>query len=205
MIGMVGLLKDVACRVPAAFQGAGDAVICLGATRGALGGSQYLSLVTGDVFGAPPAVDLAAERALVECLAECAEARLLASAHDVSEGGLAVALAECAALSPVMHGCDVDLGGDGDAAPAAMLFGEDHARAVVSARQTDVAAVLERARLHGVPARVAGTVGAPSGAVRIAAGGRRVDLPAPRLRQVYENALSRRLEGARGTQLARGV
>ena len=203
MIGMVGVLRDIACRVPAPFQAEGDAVICLGTTRGSLGGSQYLTLVTGDVFGAPPAVDLAAERALVDCLAECAEARLLASAHDVSEGGLAVALAECAALASPAFGCDVDLGEGVGAPPAALLFGEDHARAVVSVRPAGVAAVLERAQRRGVPARVAGTVGAPAGAVRIAAGGRRLEVPAARLRRIYENAIPRRLSGADGTQLAR--
>ncbi|HVO35210.1 MAG TPA: phosphoribosylformylglycinamidine synthase subunit PurL [Gemmatimonadales bacterium] len=204
-IGMVGVLRDIACRVPARFQAAGDAVICFGTTRGALGGSQYLSLETGEVFGAPPPVDLAAERSLVDCLAECAEARLLASAHDVSEGGLAVALVECAALAPETFGCDVDLGGgDGAVTPAAVLFGEDHGRAVVSARRADVEALLARARRHGVPARVVGTVGGPAGAVRIAAGGARVALPSARLRQIYESAIPRRLDGAGGTQLARG-
>jgi phosphoribosylformylglycinamidine synthase II len=204
-IGMVGVLRDVACRVPAPFRSPGDAVICLGATRGALGGSQYLSLLTGEVFGAPPAVDLAAERALIDCLGECAEAKLLASAHDVSEGGLAVALVECAALAPEMFGCDVDLSSaDGAAPPAAVLFGEDHGRAVVSARGANVEAVLARARKHGVPARVVGTVGDPSGVVRIAVAGARVALPAPRLRHVYESAIPRRLSGAGGTQLAQG-
>jgi phosphoribosylformylglycinamidine synthase len=206
MIGMVGVLRDIGCRVPAAFQAAGDAVICLGATRGALGGSQYLTLAAGDVFGAPPPVDLAAERALVDCLVECAESRLLASAHDVSEGGLAVALVECAALAPDAFGCDVDLAeAEGALAPAAVLFGEDHGRAVVSARQSDVAAVLASARRHGVPARVVGSVGRPAGAVRIGAAGRRVELPVRRLREIYENAIPRRLDGAGGTQLARGV
>ena len=205
MIGMVGVLRDIACRVPTAFQAPGDAVICLGATRGALGGSQYLTLAAGEVFGAPPPVDLAAERALVECLVECAEARLLASAHDVSEGGLAVALVECAALAPDAFGCDVDLSETESApSPAAVLFGEDHGRAVVSARQSDAAAVLARARRHGVPARVVGSVGAAAGAVRIGAAGRRAEVPALRLRQIYEKAIPRRLDGADGTQLARG-
>ena len=205
-IGMVGVLRQIDCRVPAQFRAAGDAVICLGTTRGALGGSQFLSLTTGEVFGAPPAVDLSGERALIECLVACAEARLLASAHDVSEGGLAVALVECAALAPELFGCDVDLTPEAGALPpAAVLFGEDHGRAVVSAAQADVAAVLARSRALGVPARVVGTVGAPSGPVRIAAGRHRVDLPSPRLRRIYENAIPRRLDGAGGTQLAREV
>jgi phosphoribosylformylglycinamidine synthase len=205
MIGMVGLLQDVERRLPAVFRSEGDAVICLGETRGALGGSQYLSLATGDVFGAPPPVDLAAERALVNCLAACADQGLLASAHDVSEGGLAVALVESAALAPEGFGCKVDFTPLlGTLTPAAVLFAEDQARAVVSAAPQRVDSVLALARRHGVPARVVGKVGAPGGAVRIAAGRRSLEIPVPRLRRIYENAIPRRLDGAGGTQLARG-
>ena len=204
MIGMVGVLPRIDARLGAQFRAAGDVVICLGATRGAFGGSQYLELATGEVFGAPPPVDLAAERALVDCLAACAEARLLASAHDVSEGGLAVALVESAVLAPELFGCDVDLTPLGPGQPpAALLFAEDHGRAVVSAARTDVDAVLAQARRLGVPAQVVGTVSAPSGAVRIVAGAGRVDRPSAALRRTYENAIPRRLDGAGGTQLAR--
>jgi phosphoribosylformylglycinamidine synthase II len=204
MIGMVGVLADVALRVPARFRSRGDVVVCLGGSRGALGGSQYLSLLTGEAFGAPPPVDLAAERALVECLVACAAAKLLASAHDVSEGGLAVALVECAALAGEPLGCDADLAPLASGlAPAAVLFGEDHGRAVVSAPPEHVEAVLHVAERQGVPAYVIGTVGAPGGRVCIRVGGAAVDRPVQRLREIYENAIPRRLDGAGGTQLAR--
>ena len=88
--------------------------------------------------------------------------------------------------------------------PGAVLFGEDQGRALVSAAPAGVEAVLALARRHGVPARVVGTVGAPSGVVRIRVGARSVELPAARLRQIYEDAIPRRLDGAGGTQLARG-
>jgi len=203
VVGMVGVLADAAARVPAAFQRPGDAILLLGRPRGELGASQYLSLLTGEVFGAPPRVDLPAVRALVDCLVECARSGLLASAHDVSEGGLAVALAESAALA--LLGADVSLepAGDGTGAAAA-LFGEDQDVVVVSAARERVAAVRELAARHGVPCRAVGAVGAREGDLRIRIGSAQLARPVARLRRIYEDALPRRLDGAGGTQLARG-
>jgi phosphoribosylformylglycinamidine synthase II len=203
VIGMVGVLADVESRLPAAFRAPGDVVLRLGAVRGELGASEYLSLLAGEAFGLPPRVDLAAAGALVDCLVTCAERRLLASAHDVSEGGLAVALAECAALA------DEPLGLDGDLTPLAAvagvegaLFGEDQGVAVVSTTPDRVDAVTAVAREHAVPVLALGTVGPPGAPFRLRAGGRRLERPVRRLRDVYELALPRRLDGARGTPLA---
>ncbi len=205
VIGMVGVLADVEARIPAAFRSPGDAVLCFGAPRGELGGSQYLSLVTGDVFGAPPRVDLAAGQALVDCLVACAEHRLLASAHDVSEGGLAVALAECAALAEEPLGLDADLSAlAGGIGAEALLFGEDQGVMVVSAPPARAEAALAVAREHGVAARAIGTVGGRRGRVAIRVGARGLERPVARLRRIYEEALPRRLGGADGTPLARG-
>ncbi len=205
VIGMVGVLADVDARIPAAFRAPGDVVLCLGEPRGELGASQYLSLVTGDVFGPPPRVDLESARALVDCLVACAEHRLLASAHDVSEGGIAVALSECALLADEPVGLDVELGPVAEAAGVeGALFGEDQGVMVVSAAPGRVEAVQAVAREHGVAARVIGTVGGRGGAVRIRAGGRELERPVARLRRIYEEALPRRLDGAGGTPLARG-
>jgi phosphoribosylformylglycinamidine synthase II len=202
VIGMVGVLADVGARLPAAFRSPGDVVICLGAVRGQLGASQYLSLVTGEVFGTPPRVDLAAERALVDCLVACASRGLLVSAHDVSEGGLAVALAESAALAAEPLGLDADLTPVAGAASAeAVLFGEDQGVVVASAPPGGADAVLAAAREHGVPARVVGSVGPAGGRFRLAVGARRLERGVARLRTIYEEALPRRLDG---TGLARG-
>ncbi|HXY70188.1 MAG TPA: AIR synthase related protein, partial [Gemmatimonadales bacterium] len=201
VVGMVGVLADAAARVPAPFQRAGDAILLLGRPRGELGASQYLSLLTDEVFGMPPRVDLAAERALVDCLVACAREGLLASAHDVSEGGLAVALAESAGLA--LLGADVRLEPPAGASPAATLFGEDQGVVVASARPERVGAVAEVARRHGVPCRVVGAVGAPDGEIRIRVGDVQVARPVAGLRRIYEDALPRRLDGAGGTQLAR--
>jgi phosphoribosylformylglycinamidine synthase II len=208
VIGMVGVLSDVDASVPAHFRAPADIVIGLGATRGELGGSQYLSLTAGEVFGRPPRVDLVAERALIECLVTAAESRLLASAHDVSDGGLAVALVECAVLAPEPLGLEADLSSLGEAgalnAPA-VLFGEDQGRAVVSAAAGRADELLALAQRCGVEARVIGTVGAPRGPVRLVVARHVVERPAERLRRIYDEAIPRRLNSAGGTLLAQGA
>ncbi len=95
-IGMVGLLERVADRVPSHFAAPGDEILVLGATRGELGGSAYWAEVRDFVGGQPAPVDLDAERRLQQLLVAAARRRLLRSAHDCSEGGLLVALAEAA-------------------------------------------------------------------------------------------------------------
>lgn len=196
MVGMVGVLSDVTAHLPAAFQGPGDVVLVLGRCRGELGGSQYLSLITGETYGAPPRVDLTAERALVDFLVTAAERRLLRSAHDVSEGGVAVALAECAMGAKPPLGLDVDLTRwAGHVAPDAALFGEDQGRAVVSVTAGEVDAVLGLASQHHVPATVVGTVGSGGSQVRFAIGGVTVARPVSGLREIYEGAIPRRLAG----------
>ena len=95
-VGMVGLLSDLDQRVSAGFKNAGDVIYLLGDLTGELGGSEYLKLKTGTVKGDCPQVDLAKEQKLWSVMQELTSKKLLASAHDVSEGGLAVALLESA-------------------------------------------------------------------------------------------------------------
>jgi phosphoribosylformylglycinamidine synthase len=197
MIGMVGVLTDVTKHVGAAFRRPGDVIVVLGHTVGELGGSQYLSHVTGDTFGAPPRVDLAAERALVDLLVEAAERRLMASAHDVSDGGLAVALVESAFGAPSPFGFAVDLTAYGGQLSApALLFGEDQGRAVISTSPGSVAALLALAKRHGVSAWKVGAVGESGGSARIVVGNRSLERPIARFQAVYENAIPRRLAAA---------
>src|SRR5437764_8933346 len=94
-IGVVGLLEDVDRVLTRRFQESGDIVILLGEGRGELGGSEYLELAHGLVQGPPPAIDLRAERALQDLVVALASDRLIRSAHDCADGGLAVTLAEC--------------------------------------------------------------------------------------------------------------
>ena len=168
VLGVVGLLEDASCALGRAFRGIDDAIVLFGETFDELGGSEYLQAVHGAVKGQPPALDLAKERALIELLGRAASARLIQSAHDCSDGGLAVTLAECTFDSDGI-GCAVDvpaLGGRLDAP----LFSESASRAIISARQESVATLLQLAAAAGVPARVIGRTGGSR--ITITVGGR---------------------------------
>jgi phosphoribosylformylglycinamidine synthase len=164
VIGMVGVLDDVSLAVGSAFRDEGDAILLLGQNTDELGGSEYLKVVHDLVAGDAPAVDLDAERALQEAVLDMAAARLLRSAHDCSDGGLAVCLAESAIGDREPAGITVELSETIE--PAALLFGEAQGRIVVSCASDAAANVIELASSRGVPVRRIGTVGARSGAAR---------------------------------------
>ncbi|HEY8483866.1 MAG TPA: phosphoribosylformylglycinamidine synthase subunit PurL [Longimicrobiales bacterium] len=193
-IGMVGVLEDVERRITLGFKEPGDAVVLLGRNTNELGGSEYLKVIHGRVAGDAPAVDLDAEKALQEAMLELAQKGLVRSAHDCSEGGLAVCLAECAIADPErLLGAEVEL--DDDLAVAALLFGEAQGRIVVSCVPERVEEVLEVARRHGVPARRIGRVGEVGGrfVVRTASGAT-IDAAASELAEVYYTAIPRFME-----------
>jgi phosphoribosylformylglycinamidine synthase len=167
VIGVVGLLEDAAFALRSAFRDEGDLVYLLGATGDDIGGSEYLKTIHGRVAGRPPRLDLEAERRLHALLAEGASRGILISAHDVSDGGLAVTLAECCfAGEEPGRGGHFDLpGGLGD---DRLLFSETPSRAVVTTR--DDLRIAELARRHGVEWARLGTVG--GNRLTLAAGGR---------------------------------
>jgi phosphoribosylformylglycinamidine synthase II len=156
VVGMLGVHTDVARRVPIGFTAAGASIVLLGRTTAEFGGSAWAHVAHRHIGGRPPAVDLAAERALASVLTEAAAAGLLDAAHDLSEGGLAVALAECC-LSGGLGG-QVSLPGD----PFTELFSESAARAVLAVRPGAEQALADLAAEHGVPAQVIGAVGGAS-------------------------------------------
>jgi phosphoribosylformylglycinamidine synthase len=173
VIGVVGLLEHADRVVSRSFKAAGDAIVLLGDGRGELGGSEYLKAVYGLVQGEPPALDLQAERGLQALLVQLAGARLLRSAHDCSDGGLAVTLAECT-FDTAGIGADVSIdgvsvAGDAEINRAAALFGESASRVVVSVTPDAATEVLKRAKTAGVPARVIGRTGGQE--LRVAVGG----------------------------------
>ena len=96
VIGMVGLIDDLDHVTPSTFRQVGDAIVLLGEPTAELGASEYLSRIHGVTAGAPPHCDLQAERKLIDALLAAIRSGVVTSAHDCSEGGLAVALAECA-------------------------------------------------------------------------------------------------------------
>ena len=157
VIGIVGVIDDASCVLGRSFRGPGDAIVLLGEGLGEIGGSEYLKTVHGTVTGSPPALDLARERALITLLNQMSSRRMIRSAHDCSDGGLAVALAECTFDSGGV-GASVDIA-DGSARADAAVFGESASRVIVSATEQNAATLLRLAAEHGVPAQVIGRTG----------------------------------------------
>jgi phosphoribosylformylglycinamidine synthase II len=123
VIGMVGVIEDVSKITAQAFQNEGDDIVLLGANTAEMGGSEYLYVTADLVAGAPPAIDLLGERTLQQCVLALIHDRLLSSAHDCSEGGLACAIAESAlGNGEAPFGADVTI--KDDLAPVAALFAE---------------------------------------------------------------------------------
>jgi len=157
-VGMVGLLSKVERVVTPWFKSAGDIVVLLGRTREELGGSEYLKQIHGMVKGTPPWIDLKLEQAVQNCCLEAIDQGILRSAHDVSDGGLAVTLAECCIGGPDKPmGVRIEshemIRGD------ALLFSESQSRIVVSVKESNVTELEEIAARHNTPAQVIGTTG----------------------------------------------
>ncbi|NCW45332.1 MAG: phosphoribosylformylglycinamidine synthase II, partial [Gemmatimonadaceae bacterium] len=156
-IGMVGLVESMAHVTPSAFQRDGDEIVLLGECTDELGASEYLLAIHGLTVGEPPVCDPARERALIDTVLDAIKAGAVRSAHDCSDGGLAVALAECAMMDRNRpFGFRVDLSAWAMLPHRALLFGEAHGRVVLST--PDSTAVLQIAQRHGIPARIIGRV-----------------------------------------------
>jgi phosphoribosylformylglycinamidine (FGAM) synthase-like enzyme len=187
-IGMVGLLEDVELATTAVFRTSGDSIILLGENTGEIGASEYLRWIHDVVAGKPPACDLQAEARLIEALLEAMADGTVASAHDCSDGGLAVALAECCMMNEESpRGATVDLSQWSSLSRRALLFGEAQGRVIVST--PDPAAVLAIASRHGVPAREIGRVGEPGGSLVITIGAERHETSVARLMVAYHGAI----------------
>jgi phosphoribosylformylglycinamidine synthase subunit PurL len=156
VVGVLGVHDDVRERVAIGFTAEAASVVLLGETRPEFGGSAWAHVVHGHVGGRPPRVNLTAERQLALTLMAAAAGGLLDAAHDLSDGGLALALAE-SCLSGGL-GCRVRLPGD----PFVWLFSESAARAVVAVKPVAAARFTQLCADHGVPATVLGTVGGTS-------------------------------------------
>ncbi|WP_435770223.1 phosphoribosylformylglycinamidine synthase subunit PurL [Nocardioides sp. SYSU DS0651] len=151
VVAVLGVIGDVRRRTPSFFQAADERIVLLGRTREELSGSEWAHVVHGHLGGRPPAVDLRAERALARLLADLVG--VATSAHDVSDGGLAQALAEAALVSGI--GARVTLDGD----PFVALFAESAARAVVTVADHDVEELRALCARHDVPMTELGTTG----------------------------------------------
>ena len=157
-IGGVGLLPDVAKAASLAFKAEGEAILLIGGAPSWLGRSAWLATCLGREEGAPPPVDLAAERRNGEFVRSLIEAARVGAVHDISDGGLAVALAEMAIAGGI--GATIDAAAvEGPA--QAFFFGEDQGRYVVTAPLSDYESVIADGLSKGVPVkRIGDTRGA---------------------------------------------
>ncbi len=159
ILGMVGLIEPAERAMTQWFKQAGDTVMLLGSTKEDLGGTEYLRVIHHREQGAPPYLSVETEKALQACVLKLIREGLVHSAHDCSDGGLAVALAECslshptqplgAVLKLTLHGLRRD----------ALLFGESQSRVILSVSPGHVDQVLAIARALDVPAETIGRVG----------------------------------------------
>jgi phosphoribosylformylglycinamidine synthase II len=224
VIGMLGILEDASKVLKIGFQNAGDTIVLLDghnvespalATRHSplatsefareFSSSEYSKAIAGIVAGEPPAIDTAAEKRLIDCLIALAAEGAVQSAHDISDGGLAVTLAE-SCFASVVAGLQTgsspaasDLGANvrlDDLSPAEpVLFNESGARAIFSVTPSKLAAVLHTARQYNVAARELGQV-TRDGSFRIEHKGRAViDSSVETLRDAWAHSLERTLAG----------
>lgn len=167
VIGMVGIIDDTKYLTRPFFQESGDVILLLGNNTDELGGSEYIYVSEGLVAGEPPAVDLLAERQLQHSVLSMINQELLQSAHDLSEGGLACALAE-SALGNKTDPFGVDIILQDRLEPIPLFFGEAQGRILVSCAKNSSNQVLQTAKDHGVPCRLIGEVVPASNGFRIA-------------------------------------
>jgi phosphoribosylformylglycinamidine synthase len=190
VVGVLGVLRDVAVAVGQGFAAPGDVIVQVGApTRPGLGGSAYLWRVQGRLAGRPPAVDLDEEAALHRLLVAAAEGRILRSAHDVSAGGLLASAVESCLAGPF----GAALSAEPDVATHQWLFSESPTRVLVSVSPAEAPRLASLCHEHGVYQRIAGTVTAePS----LDLGGQLM-LDLAQVRSIHEDALPAVLEGRR--------
>jgi phosphoribosylformylglycinamidine synthase subunit PurL len=184
VIGMVGLIDDLDRITRAHFSTEGDAIVLLGNPTDEIGGSEYLARVHKVVAGAPPRCDLDAERNLIEAVLAAIGAGVVRSAHDCSDGGLAVALAECCIIDrnrPL--GARIDLSVFGNLPRRTVLFGEAQGRAIIST--PDPAALREIALRHGVDTTIIGEVASADDPLEIILGKERLSASLPWLDRLY--------------------
>lgn len=188
-VAMVGLVPDVTRHLTQWFKQEGDVIVLLGETKAELGGSEYLAVVHGRVAGEPPTLDLPREKRLHELCLTAAQEGLLTSAHDVAEGGLAIALAEaCISYPDKAIGARIRL--PEGLRPDVFLFSESQSRVLVSVPPTALPRLQTLARAAALPLLILGEVGGSELEVQ---GYYR--LPVALLQQVWRTGLAKRLAG----------
>ncbi|WNS41611.1 phosphoribosylformylglycinamidine synthase subunit PurL [Paenibacillus sp. MMS20-IR301] len=185
VVGMVGLVEDTDHITTQAFKQEGDAVLLLGVTKAELGGSEFQYAVHGLTEGRPPALDLATERKLLDAVLAAIRGGLVRSAHDLSEGGLAGALAE-SCISGVI-GANIELSANG-LRPDVALFSESQSRILLTSAPDRAEELKAAIAAYGVPVEIIGTVGGDR--LRVALDGAvALDEAVTELKTIWEDAI----------------
>jgi len=190
-IGMVGLIDDKRHITTQWFKSIGDKILLVGEIGNEVGGSQFLKICHGLKQGPPPHVDLEDEIKVQRAVRDLIRQALVKSAHDCSEGGLAVALAECCFNPDGLLGADVDLDA-GDTPAATVLFNESQSRVIISVAEADAERAMSILRERGVPLQELGKVG--SDELRIQINGETFRWPAADVYDEWWNAIRRAVE-----------
>lgn len=186
VLGVVGEVEDSAKVVSTGFKEAGNSVILVGENKEELGASEYLKWLFQSERGLPPHLDLNTEKKVQEFCREAISVGLLESAHDVSEGGLAVCLAECAFRSPSRIGCQVSL--QESIRPDALLFGETQSRIVATTKGENLKRLLDLAQERKVCVSVIGKTGG-NRIIIDHLGQRLIDIPVVQAYSVWKKAI----------------
>ncbi len=188
VVGMVGLIRDLDHITTQEFKAEGDVVFLVGETKAELGGSEFQAVIHGVTEGRPPACDLETEKRVQRAVLDVIRSGLVASAHDLSDGGLAVALAEACFGRGLGADIDYAIG----LRPDIALFSESQSRILLSAAPDKADALAERLAAHGVPVQRLGTVGGTR--LRVAVNGRAaIDAEVDELRQIWRDAIPCRM------------
>jgi phosphoribosylformylglycinamidine synthase len=191
VIGMVGLLDDVTKATTQYFKDDGDVIILLGENKEEIGGTEYLRVVHGLQKGLPPDIDLDAEKALQDAVLEAIDARIVKSAHDCADGGLAVALAECCFKGEAEPaGCEIAV--EGDIRKDALLFGESQSRIILSATPVDAKEIAEIMSRYNVPCITIGKVGGNRLVIK-SGNEEAINQPVAKLKEVWRDAIPKML------------
>jgi phosphoribosylformylglycinamidine synthase len=194
VVGVLGVLTDVARRTPSGWSASDLQLLLLGTTRDELGGSEWAHVVHGHLGGRPPEVDLPAERALAGLLVQLADRGLAAAAHDLAEGGLAQALVEGCLRQGVGARADLtEAAARGGLDAFTQLFSESTARVVLAVRGDDVATVEGLAARAGIPLARLGVTGGSD--LVLTGGPDDLVVPLGELRETHAGTLPRAFAG----------
>ena len=200
VLGVVGILEDASKIATRTFKTAGSAVVLLGDNSGELGGSEYLSTMHGNVAGRPPDLDLKREAALQKLIIKLIRDGCIESAHDCSEGGLAIAIAECTfdtgGLGVTVELTPVAMPEAGAFVTNATLFGESPSRIVISVPSRHLDTVMSAANDAAVPVREIGRVGGDR--IRISVHGQlEIDTRVAAAETAWATAIEKKMDGNR--------